>query len=192
MNSETVRLVVETREYETLFRIVNFDALGTDTLLKLEAFAKSRGGLLKYGQKLFYVKKRWDGSYAKKVFDALEIPVVIEQADTAELDEPLHSQRVYFGKYYGRRWEEIPESYLRYLLASSSKNRDFAKMELTRRGESSMDVEAGIDGTIGFGKYRGRKWSELPLEYLNWLRDNLDTTHKDYKRIEKAIAFIAG
>ena len=190
MNTETIRLVVETREYETLFRVVNFDELGSDTLLKLEAFSKSRGGLLKFNQKLFYVKKRWDSSYAKKVFDALEIPVVIEQLDAANLDEALHTQRVYFGKYYGKRWEEIPESYLRYLVASNSKNREFAKTELMRRGGKSADAEAGIDGTIGFGKYKGRKWSELPIEYLRWLRDNFDTDHKDYVRIERAIAFL--
>ncbi len=192
MNTETIRLVVEIREYETLFRIINFDALDTESILKLEAFAKNRGGLLKYNQKLFYVKKRWDGSYAKKVFDALDIPVEIEQADTANLDEALHTQRVYFGKYYGKRWEEIPESYLRYLVASNNTNRDFAKIELMRRGEKSADVDAGIDGTVGFGKYKDRGWSELPLEYLKWLRDNFDAGHKDYVLIEKAIAFVEG
>jgi len=192
VNSETIELVVETREYETLFRVVNFDKLGDETLLRLEAFAKKRGGLLKYNQRLFYVKKRWEGSYAQKVFDALEIPVSVVQVDASNFDEPLQRQRVYFGNYYGRRWEEIPDSYLRYLVAGNTKNRDFAKAELMRRGGAPADVDAGIDDIVGFGKYKGRRWSELPLEYLKWLRDKFDAGHKDFGLIEKAIALIEG
>ena len=187
-----IKLVVETREYETLFRIMNFDELEDKTILELEKFAKSRGGLLKYGQKLFYVKKRWDSVYAKKVFDALEFPVKIEQGGAEESSEALHTQRVYFGKHYGKKWEEIPESYLRYLIASRSKNKQYAQIELARRKEKSVGLEVGIDGTIGFGKHKGKRWTELPLEYLKWLRDNFDTANKDYVLIEKTIAFIEG
>jgi len=192
MEHSVIKLSVETRDYETLFRMINFDELGDGTILELEKFAKNRGGMLKYGQKLFYVKKRWDGNYAKKVFDALGLPVEIVQDSSADVNEALHLQRVYFGKHYGKKWEEIPENYLRYLIASHNSHSRYAQIELTRRGESTADVEQGIDGTIHFGKYKGRRWAELPLEYLKWLRDNLDITNKDYVLIEKAIAVREG
>lgn len=30
------------------------------------------------------------------------------------------------------------------------------------------------DDTVRFGKHKGKKWKDLPLEYLNWLLENTD------------------
>ena len=198
LESKPIKLAIETREYETLFTILDFDTLDSATILLLDDFAKSRGGGLKYKQRYLYIKKRWDKEYAQKVFDAKGIAVELSQLVSTELtdDLPLHKQRIHFGKHRGKKWEELGDSYLAYLASSpkATAQREYATTELKRRrynapvakGQSRFDTNA----KIGFGKYKGVKWIEIPLSYLQWLHGSLDSSHRDYEMVVKSMEYM--
>jgi len=195
---ECIKLSIETREYETLFTLLNFDELSSATILLLDEFAKSRGGGLKYQQRYFYVKKRWDREYAQRVFDAKEISVELSQVISSGVadDLPPHKQRIHFGKYRGKRWEELNDSYLAYLASSpkATQEREYATIELKRRRFDAPPAKEqsrfDMDAKIGFGKYKGVKWIEIPISYLQWLQGSLDSSHKDYEMILKSIEYM--
>lgn len=115
--NELIKLSIETKEYETLFNILNFSELSATAIIALDEFAKLRGGGLKYRGEYFYLKKRWDKQYAQKVFEAKEMRVELTQIITKTfIDElPPHRQRISYGKYKGKKWTEIPMPYLKWL-----------------------------------------------------------------------------
>lgn len=193
-----IKISIETREFETLFVLLNFDELNSDTILLLDTFAKDRGGNLKYQQRYFYLKKRWDQEYAQRVFDAKGISVEFFQTLSSDTIDnlPLHKQRIHFGKHRGKRWEDLDDSYLAFLVSSpkATQEREYAAIELKRRRlntpvdqkHNSFDSNA----KIGFGKYKGVKWVEIPLSYLQWLHGSLNSSHRDYQTVTKSIEYL--
>ncbi len=63
--------------------------------------------------------------------------------------------------------KRISYSELNRLLALSGIKADTIESEIKRKKE-----QATVDPIIGFGKHRGMHYSEIPVEYLLWLKKN--------------------
>lgn len=216
-----IQLSLEEKGSETVFHILEIETISPDTLARLKTFSETRGGFFRADLKLFSVRKKWTQKTARQVFELLNIPVkFIDISDNEELYEPLHKQRIYFGKqHYGKRWEELPKSYLSWIITKMKEERIYALAyaEIKRRDEDDWHVvynnnEKIFENTtanklqtpkkkvtpykrqsievIGFGKHKGTAWKALPLNYLLWLSNNLPANHHDMTKIKKSIEYL--
>ncbi|MBU1666838.1 hypothetical protein KKC13_00320 [bacterium] len=212
-----IKLSLEEKGSEMVFHMMEVETIDSEMLVRLKTFSESRGGFFRADLKLFSVRKRWTQKTARQVFELLNIPVkFIDISDNEELYEPLHKQRIYFGKeHYGKRWEELPKSYLSWIISKMNEERIYALAyaEIKRRDENDWHIAYNDKNTsennnisksnipkkkvntykrqsvevIGFGKHKGTAWTELPLNYLLWLAGNLPKNHHDMTKIKESI-----
>ena len=90
-----------------------------------------------------------------------------------------------FGKFKGTKWIDLENDYLRWLSQNiNSDDRQTAIAELERRETRPVKKDPKeLKEKIGFGKYRGRTWGELPKDYLVWVVSNLQGEVKRYAEI---------
>jgi len=94
-----------------------------------------------------------------------------------------------FGKFKGQKWTDLDESYLQWLSTNlNSNDRQIAIAELESRKTAKKSAKTAgppkeLDMIIGFGKFRGRSWGELPNEYLTWVASNLQGEASRYAKI---------
>ncbi len=57
--------------------------------------------------------------------------------------------------------------------------------------QSFMDDLPPHRQRISFGRYKGTKWTEIPMEYLQWLHSKLENSHKDCMIVKKTIKHLS-
>jgi len=65
-----------------------------------------------------------------------------------------------------RIWKRLSFGELNRILALSGIQADTIESEIKRKKETS------VDAVIGFGKYRGTHYRDIPTHYLLWLKKN--------------------
>jgi len=164
--------------------IDNIKELSVETLHELEAFASKRSGTLDYAKESFMIPKRIEIQHLQELFALMKMDVfIIEKepqrkaiADTATIN---------FGKFKGNKWSDLEDDYLRWLSQNiNSDDKHTALAEIQRRKKSPVTkAPKELKMKIGFGKYRGREWGELPKDYLLWVASNLQGEVKRYAEI---------
>jgi len=168
-------------------KIENINELSVETLHQLENFATKRSGKMDYATESFMIPKRIEIQHLQELFTLMDMDVFIVEkapqrktiADTATIN---------FGKFKGTKWIDLEDDYLRWLSQNiNSDARQTALFEIDRRKKSPVKKAAKeLTMKIGFGKYRGQEWGELPKDYLAWVASNLQGEAKRYAEIALA------
>lgn len=160
-------------------KIENINELSVQTLQTLEDFASSRSGSLDYEKESFSIPKRIEIQHLRELFKLKELDVFITEKE-AQTNFIANTATINFGKFKGTKWSELETPYLTWLTKNlNSDDRQTAIAELERRKSiSSEDKQKKVEVKelkmmIGFGKFRGRTWGELPKDYLLWVASNL-------------------
>lgn len=180
-----IKVFMDYNGEHTVFEILNYKSLDNETLVALDNFAHKKNGYFRHDLELFAVMNKWDEQTAKKIFEYNDFEVFFENHD--ERNEPLHKQRVYFGTYYGKRWEELPSSYLEWILATTEEQNKYWNLAYaeSKRREDGGTVSFDLTKEITFGKYKNTPWVDLPNDYLTWIATSLDS-NKENKLLAQA------
>lgn len=160
-------------------KIENISELSVQTLQELEHFAHARSGSLDYSKESFSIPKRIEIQHLQELFELKGMDVFITEKEP-QRNRIANTSTINFGKFKGTKWNELEDDYLRWLTKNlNSDDRQTAIAELERRKstpakEKSKQASAKeLKMIIGFGKFRGRTWGELPKDYLLWVASNL-------------------
>lgn len=160
-------------------KIENISELSVQALQELEKFASTRSGGLDYAKESFSIPKRIEIQHLQELFQLKGMDVFITEKE-AQRNCIANTATINFGKFKGTKWSDLEENYLLWLTKNlNSDDRQTAISELERRKSSSNSskekkTEAkDLKMIIGFGKFRGRTWGELPKDYLLWVASNL-------------------
>ena len=160
-------------------KIDNISELSVQTLQELEHFASMRSGSLDYTKESFSIPKRIEMHHLQELFELKGMEVFIIEKEP-QRKRIANTATINFGKFKGTKWSELEDDYLRWLTKNlNSDDRQTAISELDRRKsipkkEKAKEVSAKeLQMIIGFGKFRGRTWGELPKDYLLWVVSNL-------------------
>ncbi|HIC44744.1 MAG TPA: hypothetical protein EYO73_10855 [Sulfurimonas sp.] len=160
-------------------KIENIGELSIQTLQELEAFASQRSGSLDYSKESFSIPKRIEIQHLQELFQLKGMDVFITQKE-AQKHFAVNTSIINFGKFKGTKWSDLEDTYLLWLTKNlNSDDRQTAIRELERRKSApSKDKQKkaslkDLKTIIGFGKFRGRTWGELPKDYLLWVASNL-------------------
>jgi len=159
--------------------IDNINELSVQTLQTLEEFAAHRSGSLDYSKESFCIPKRIEKHHLQELFELKGMEVFITEKEP-QRHRIASTATINFGKFKGTKWSELEERYLVWLTKNlNSDDRQTAIAELERRKnipnkEKSKEAsDKALKMIIGFGKFRGRTWGELPKDYLLWVVSNL-------------------
>jgi len=179
---EIIELSIEMKDYETIFHLYNLDEISLDTQNRLKKFALDRGGFFNQNISQMSVRKKWTQDIVEKAFKEFNFDFKFMQPDFENEERLLCEQRVAFGKYSGEKWKEVPTNYLQWFVSQTQENHNWymAYAELKRRNKLSKVEAFGLDSEVSFGKFRGKRWKDLPNEYLLWLVNNFDETDSRY------------
>lgn len=92
------------------------------------------------------------------------------------------SSTIDFGIYTDLEWDKLSTEYLHGL---SDMGNIQAKEQLDNIYNSPIQSQK-----IGFGKYSGRIWTDLDVDYLYWIIHNVDTNNIKYKLAFRAFKYI--
>jgi len=164
-------------------KIQNISELSVQTLQELEAFAKARSGSLDYIKESFSIPKRIELHHLQELFKLKNLNVFI--TEEAQVQKISDMATINFGKFKGTKWVDLEDDYLSWLSKNlNSDDRQIAIAELKSRKQMSTQAKAKkqkakeLDMIIGFGKFRGQTWGELPKDYLLWVASNLQGAAK--------------
>lgn len=128
-----MKLILEEKESETVFHMIDTEGVKPEMLEQLRQFSQSRGGFFREDLKLFSVRKKWTKKTAQQIFELLEISVTFvdysdsrDQTSIADENTSLVKQELVsykkqtvevigFGKHKGTRWSELPLHYVQWL-----------------------------------------------------------------------------
>lgn len=91
---------------------------------------------------------------------------------------PREERILTFGVYQGYRWKDLDIEYLLWLTQNydEDEKRVSAEQEIARREELNKNMIHNetnyLDEVVTFGKHKGKKWSQLSNEYLEWIIAN--------------------
>ncbi|MDF1881241.1 hypothetical protein JHD50_07990 [Sulfurimonas sp. MAG313] len=160
-------------------KIQNINELSVQTLQELENFASTRSGSLDYTKESFCIPKRIALSHVQELFKLKGLDVFITEEE-AKRQRISNMATINFGKYKGTKWTDLDDTYLLWLSKNlNSDDRQIAISELESRKQMSSQKKSikqkakELEMIIGFGKFRGQKWGELPKDYLSWVVSNL-------------------
>ena len=160
-------------------KIENMQELSVQTLQELERFASERSGSFDYTKESFSIPKRIEIQHLQELFQLKGMDVFITENESKEY-HIANTATINFGKFKGTKWADLEEAYLLWLSKNlNSDDRQTAIAELERRKSSSTQTKEKkasakeLNMIIGFGKFRGRRWGELPKDYLLWVSSNL-------------------
>jgi len=164
------------------FIMKNFNDLGHLTIKKLEEFSLKRNGYFRYDLKQFGIKRKLNNKHILKIFEFLEIDVIILESSKTMENLSISNERVDFGKHKGCMWKDIPLDYLKWLYKTNENK--YAYEEIKRRENILPNVK---DEVIKIGEYRGRKWVDVPIDYLEWILSTFESHNKNYKLAKMAV-----
>jgi len=171
-------------------KIENISELSVQTLHELEKFASDRSGSLDYVKESFSIPKRIEIQHLQELFQLKNMEVFITEKE-AQKTRIANTATINFGKFKGTKWSDLETHYLSWLSKNlNSDDRQTAIAELERRKNTSSQEkskktsEKDLKMIIGFGKFRGRTWGELPKDYLLWVASNLQG---DAKRLAELV-----
>jgi len=168
-------------------KIENINELSVETLQKLENFATQRSGKMDYERESFMIPKRIEIKHLQELFTLMEMNVfIVEKAPQRKAI--ANTATINYGKFKGTKWVDLEDDYLRWLSQNiNSDDKQTALDEIQRRKKSPVKKDAKeLKMKIGFGKYRGQEWGELPKDYLAWVASNLQGEAKRYAEIALA------
>ena len=165
-------------------KIENIAQLSVPTLQGLEDFCAIRSGILDYNKEELYIPKVITVNHLQQLLQDKGFEVFITEFEPKRVK--LGSEAVIkYGKFKGTRWRDLDINYLEWLKNNlTGQDRDIAVDEINRRKISKEDGQPKeLKEKIGFGKYRGKEWGELPLDYLTWVASNLQGEVKRYAEV---------
>ncbi len=173
-------------QYSSYFvcHVDNLHELDLATLKALESFAAERSGTFDYVKESFRIPKRIELQHLKALFSLKGLDAFITQ-ELPVHTKPLNTGVINFGKFKGTKWIDLKEDYLTWLGQNlSGSDRQTAIDELQRRKQKSpehiKELPSCLNERIGFGKYKGKLWNELPTEYLQWIAGNMSGINAQY------------
>ena len=178
-------------QYSKMFtcKIENISELSVQTLQALEHFASDRSGTLDYAKESFTIPKRIELHHLQELFELKGMDVFITEHE-AQKNRIANTATINFGKFKGTKWSDLENDYLLWLTKNlNSDDRQTAIAELERRKSVPSSTQEKETETkelkmiIGFGKFRGRTWGELPKDYLVWVASNLQGEAKRLAQI---------
>ena len=157
--------------------IDNINELDVPTLQSLEQFAHDRSGSLDYQKESFRIPKRIELPHLQELFKLKGLDVFITQQAPLQ-HKPLNTATINFGKFKGTKWIDLEQDYLVWLSQNlQGDDKQTAINELERRVQSPKSKQIPqpecLSERIGFGKYKGKAWEDLPDDYLQWVAGNL-------------------
>lgn len=165
-----VRLSYSQGKDIAIFTILNIQELDNTVLEKLIRFSWGRDGEIDYDTKEIKIKRRWDIDIAKAVFKQLGIEVCFEKIAAIV---PLYQQEVLFGAHKGKTWQSVPSAYLDWMLSNAQEQNQYWNFAYAEKKRREFEVNFNIEEIVNFGKYKGSKWVDVPMDYLKWLSENL-------------------
>lgn len=100
----------------------------------------------------------------------------------------IEDQYVDFGKYLGKKWIDLDDGYLEWIILNIDEKKELAKKSLKFKEEKYN--EDNIENMlISFGKHLNAKWIDLNFEYLKWITENYDKFSNEYKNAQCAIEY---
>ena len=179
-----IRLSYTQYHKQFICKIDNIKELSIATLHKLETFAQKRSGKLDYTTESMTIPKRIELQHLQELFTLSDMDVFITELQPQK-QRIADSATISFGKFKGTKWTDLEEDYLRWL--SSNINGDAKQTALaelkSRKTKPSNKTPKELKDKIGFGKYRGREWGELPKDYLSWVASNLQGEASRYAEV---------
>lgn len=148
---------------------------------KIFALVSERRGFLREDIGCFGVPKNWSEEQAKEMFRLYDINIELVSSEKEEAT-PLSRLKIGRGKYKDNTWGQAPLEYLNWLVEkkdpSDVRFEEMARAEIKRRKFFKPSVSELI---VSFGKYKGSKWGDLPVSYLEWITLNMDKNSESYK-----------
>jgi uncharacterized protein (DUF3820 family) len=183
--SVPVRLSYKKTKNGLSLKILNVFDLADEVLGKLIQFVKVRRGELIYETHTINLLRRWDLEMTAKVFEESDIIVEFERIEETL---PLHKHVLEFGKYKGWKWENVPDDYIDWMVSANRERTIHWNLAYAEHKRRRFCSTFNPTETIPFGKYKGTRWSDLEMSYLDWLIDNLEesNTHLDTARAARA------
>ena len=86
-----------------------------------------------------------------------------------------------FGIYNNLEWDKLSTEYLHGLADMGNTQ---AKEQLDKIYNSAIETQK-----VGFGKFSGRLWVELDVDYLYWILNNVDITNIKHTLASKALKY---
>jgi len=172
----TLNILFEPLKDKTILRISNTRKLKGQALLALEKFANDRGGYFNYEAGELIVGRKWSQKMAQSILEEIGFQVYFE---TEEERLPLYKQKVLFGKYRNNTWEEVPLEYLKYMLETLKEEDKPYKMVYAEIKRRDFEGHINLKEVVSFGKYKGSRWVDLPLHYLEWLSESLSNDNEN-------------
>jgi len=169
-----IRLSYTQYSKKFICNIENIQELSVKTLQKLEQFASARSGKLDYEKESFSIPKRISIQHLQDIFNLVGLNVFITEKEP-QAKSIAQSATINFGKFKGTKWIDLEDDYLLWLSKNlNGDDKQTAISEISRRKTSPIKKEPKeLKDKIGFGKYRGREWGDLPNDYLLWVASNL-------------------
>lgn len=168
----SIELTARFYSLNTEFSIKNPKGLTKEHKQIIYDFVTIRGGYFREDLNKFGIKKKWDLVYVTKLFKALELPFIVNDESEEKEEDKLCNQLVNFGKYRCSQWKDVPLDYLNWALQNLGESEpevtELAYTEIKRRRNELIE-----DPVLDFGKHQGKKYSDLPYDYLRWLNSNL-------------------
>jgi len=87
-----------------------------------------------------------------------------------------------FGVYKNIKWNDLSTEYL-HGLADMGNKKALEQLEIIY----NLPIETQ---KIGFGKFTGKIWVELDIDYLYWILNNVDSTNIKFTLAKKAVNYI--
>ena len=165
-------------------KIENIKELNVQTLQELESFASKRSGMFDYESEILQIPKRIEIAHLQELFNLTGLEVFITQKEPSRA-KISDKAVINYGKFKGTKWTELEDGYLSWLSNNiKGEDKQIALTEIQRRKTTPSKAEPKeLKMIIGFGKYRGQKWGDLPKDYLLWVASNLQSEAQRYAQI---------
>jgi len=113
-------------------KVPNLESLSVTQIQEIEAFVKQRKGIFDFASYSFSIQKRLD-------FKSFQELVTLSGIDALFEEEALKvkkRERIGFGQYKGMFYDELPDSYLLWLLGNyHGPDKKHIEQELKKRGK---------------------------------------------------------
>ncbi|PLY08240.1 MAG: hypothetical protein C0626_13625 [Arcobacter sp.] len=145
--------------------------------------------------------KKWievDSSYlnwiAKNIEDKKElVQKAIKYKENKYKTTDIQERLISFGKFKDKKWIELKDSYLKWLMLEYPL--DSAKYKMAKEVYEykknnlktyNFDIEI-FDEKRGFGQYKNKKWMELEESYLKWIVSEFGSEQIEYVYAKKVL-----
>jgi len=81
-------------------------------------------------------------------------------------------------------------SYLNWMLAGTQEQNKYWNLAYVEKKRREFKVNFNIEEAVNFGKYKGSRWIDLPIEYLRWLSENLEKGNPNKAFAQVALEYL--